>query len=207
MLTPILRLLIDRGADLNAVSDFGESALSVATNMGRFDAVGLPLDVGADPSPLGWTPVMRAVVLGSVAVVCSRIVNGEHLAVRGRWERTSWPLRSTDRRWAKAEALLAAGAATVDRGRCGKMLFMYPIGTVLCLIVTLADATKHCSDRNRYLNRSITDSELRLEISSNRSIEPLSDAGSPNSLTRSKVTRRGESPLDRDAGDQENIRA
>jgi len=47
-----MRLLIDRGADLDAVSDYGESALSVASNTGRFDAVRLLLDAGADPAPL-----------------------------------------------------------------------------------------------------------------------------------------------------------
>jgi hypothetical protein len=36
-LLPVLRLLIDRGAALDAVSDYGESALSVASNVGRFD--------------------------------------------------------------------------------------------------------------------------------------------------------------------------
>src|SRR6188508_2101188 len=51
-LIPVLRLLIERGADLNAVSDYGESALSVALRISRFDAVGLLLEAGADPAPL-----------------------------------------------------------------------------------------------------------------------------------------------------------
>src|SRR5688572_18685413 len=51
-LLPVLRLLIDRGADLDAVSDYGESALSVASRVGRFDAVALLLDAGANPAPL-----------------------------------------------------------------------------------------------------------------------------------------------------------
>jgi len=128
MLIPILRLLIDHGADINAVSDYGESALSVASNMGRFDAVGLLLDAGADPSPLEWTPLMRAVALGTVADVCSQIENGDNVAARDRWERTPWLLSLQTGDVAKAEALLATGAGNAECGRCGKTPLMYPIG-------------------------------------------------------------------------------
>src|SRR4051812_34686443 len=68
-LLAVLRLLIDRGAGLDAVSDYGESALSVASRVGRFDAVELLLNSGADPAPLEWTALHRAVALGTIADV------------------------------------------------------------------------------------------------------------------------------------------
>ncbi|MEO6812191.1 MAG: ankyrin repeat domain-containing protein [Isosphaeraceae bacterium] len=126
-LIPILRLLIDRGADLDAVSDYGESALSVASNMGRFDAVALLLDSGSEPAPLEWTPLMRSVALGSIEDVCSRIDEGEDLAARDRWERTPWLLSLQTGDVTKAERLLKAGAQKTDRGRCGRTALMFPI--------------------------------------------------------------------------------
>jgi ankyrin repeat protein len=126
-LIPVLRLLIESGADLDAVSDYGESALSVASNMGRFDAVGLLLDAGADPVPLKWTPLLRAVALGSVEDVRLRIEEGADLTARDRWDRTAWLLSLQTGDMAKAELLLSAGGVQADRGRCGKTTLMYPI--------------------------------------------------------------------------------
>ena len=126
-LIPLLRLLIDRGADLDKVSDYGESALSVSSNMGRFDAVGLLLDSGADPAPLIWTPLMRAVALGSVDDVRSRIDMGDDLAARDRWDRTAWLLSIQTGDVAKAELLLHAGAEQTVHGRCGKTPLMFTI--------------------------------------------------------------------------------
>src|SRR6185312_11570738 len=81
-LLPVLRLLIERGADLDAVSDYGESALSVASRVGRFDAVALLLDSGANPAPLEWKALHRAVALGTVADVQQRLDAGDDLAAR-----------------------------------------------------------------------------------------------------------------------------
>jgi ankyrin repeat protein len=126
-LIPVLRLLIDRGANLDAVSEYGESALSVASNLGRFDAVGLLLDSRADPAPLMWSPLMRAVALGSIEDVRSRIAEGQDLAARDRWDRTAWLLSVQTGEVAKAEMLLHAGTEKADRGRCGKTPLMYAI--------------------------------------------------------------------------------
>ena len=126
-LLPILRLLIDRGADLDAVSDHGESALRVAANVGRFDAVGLLLDAGADPAPLGWTPQMRAVALGSIEDVRRRIGMGDDLTARDCWKRTAWLLSLQVGDVARSRLLLEAGADPSDRGHCGKTPLMYAI--------------------------------------------------------------------------------
>src|SRR3954471_2913611 len=87
-LLPVLRLLIDCGADLNAVSEYGESALSVASWVGRFDAVELLVNSGADPAPPEWTALHRAVALGTVANIKQRLDAGDDVSARDRWERT-----------------------------------------------------------------------------------------------------------------------
>lgn len=113
-LLPVLRLLIERGADLDSVSDYGESALRVASRVGRFDAVGLLLDAGANPAPLGWTPLHRAVALGTSADVEQRLDAGDDLAARDFWERTPLLLSLHVGDIALAELLLSAGGSLAD---------------------------------------------------------------------------------------------
>ena len=127
-LVPIMKLLIDQGADLDAVSAYGESALSVASNIGRFDVVGVLLAAGADSAPLEWTTLLQLVVaLGSVADVQLRIEACDDLSARDRWDRTAWLLSLQTGEMDKAEALYAAGAKIADRGRCGRTSLMYAI--------------------------------------------------------------------------------
>lgn len=76
-LVPLVRLLIERGAALDTASDYGESALGVASRLGRFDVVQLLLQAGADPAPLRWTSLMEAIALGSLADAQEQIA-GEH---------------------------------------------------------------------------------------------------------------------------------
>lgn len=126
-LIPVVRLLIERGADLNAVSDYGESALSVASRVARFDAVGLLLEAGADHAPLEWSLLHRAVALGSFEDVRERIELGDDLSARDRWNRTPWLLSLQTHDVAKAELLLTSGADLNNLGRCGKTPLMLAI--------------------------------------------------------------------------------
>ena len=126
-LIPVLHLLIERGAELNTVTDYGESALSVTSRVGRFDAVGLLLEAGADPAPLQWSPLHEAVALGSLNDVQRLIELGDDLSARDRWNRTPWLLSLQARDLAKAELLLAAGADPGDCGRCGKTPLMLAV--------------------------------------------------------------------------------
>lgn len=126
-LLAVLRLLIDRGADLDAVSDYGESALSVASRVGRFDAVELLLSAGANPAPLEWTALHRAVALGTIADVKQRLDARDDVAARDRWERTPLLLSLQKGDIDKAEALLSAGGRFADRGRCGKTPLIYTV--------------------------------------------------------------------------------
>jgi ankyrin repeat protein len=128
-LLPIIRLLIDRGAKLNTESEHGESALSVASHKfnGRFDAVQVLLDAGSDPGPLEWTPLMRAIALGTLADVQTELDRGADLAATDRWSRTPWLLSLQVGDVPKAKLLLAAGASREDRGHCSTVPLMYPI--------------------------------------------------------------------------------
>ncbi|HVX83492.1 MAG TPA: ankyrin repeat domain-containing protein [Phycisphaerae bacterium] len=118
-LVALMRLLIRRGADLNAASDWGESGLTVSARDGRFEAVRLLLEAGADAGVLEWTGLMRAVALGSVEEVREELAKGAELEARSRWSRTAFLLAVQTGDVEKAKALLEAGAHREARGRIG----------------------------------------------------------------------------------------
>ena len=51
-------------------------AVRVASENGRFDAVRVLLDAGSDPGPLEWTPLMRAIAVGTLADVRTQLDRG-----------------------------------------------------------------------------------------------------------------------------------
>jgi ankyrin repeat protein len=126
-LLSIIQLLIERGAKLNTGDDNDQSALDVASRDGRFDAVQLLLNAGADLSPLEWTPLMQAIALGALNDVQRQLEQGADLAARDCWNRTPWLLSLQVGDVAKAKLLLAAAANLEDRGHCGKLPLVYPI--------------------------------------------------------------------------------
>jgi ankyrin repeat protein len=126
-LVPILGLLIERGARTDGVSDYSESALSITSNNGRFDAVRLLLQAEADHNQLEWTALMYAVALGSLQTVERCLAEGADLTARDFWSRTPWLLSLATGDLDKAKLLLAAGADRRDQGRCGKTAMAYPI--------------------------------------------------------------------------------
>jgi len=68
-LLDLLRLLVARGARTDTVTGHEESVLRVLSRIGRFDAIRLLLQAGADESLLKWTSLMKTVALGTVAEV------------------------------------------------------------------------------------------------------------------------------------------
>jgi ankyrin repeat protein len=83
-LLDLLKLLVASGAELSGVSSYQESGLRVLSHVGRFDAVQLLLEAGADASHLQWTPLIKAVALGAVSEVEKLVEGGAAL------EETDW---------------------------------------------------------------------------------------------------------------------
>jgi ankyrin repeat protein len=109
-LLDLLALLAAHGADLSGVSTYGESGLRVLSRLGRFDGVRLLLGAGADKSQLGWTPLMEAVALGSLADVEAALCQSAALEERDWWSRTAWLIALLAGDIAKAKLLCARGA-------------------------------------------------------------------------------------------------
>lgn len=131
-LIELLTYLIDQGAGVNNITSYGESALRVASRIGRFDAVKLLLDAGADLQQLQWTEFMQTVVFGTVEDV-QKLLDDEayiqqaDLYQSDYWERTPWLLCLQVGDIEKAQLLLSAGSNQYERGRCGKTPLMYPL--------------------------------------------------------------------------------
>ena len=126
-LLALLRLLISRGVELNAVTDYNESGLRVVSRVGRFDAVRLLLDAGADESQLQWTPLIRAAAIETIDDVAREIETAGSLEERDYWERTAWLVSVQSGDLQKALLLKKRGADQNARGRCGKTALLYAI--------------------------------------------------------------------------------
>ena len=130
-LLDLLRLLIERGADLNGITRYSESGLRVLSNLGRFDAVHLLLQAGADESQLDWTPLIKAVALGTLADMQAALdrlrAEGGSLEAHDWWERTAWLVAVQTGDVAKARWLADQGANTAACGRCGKPPLFYAV--------------------------------------------------------------------------------
>jgi ankyrin repeat protein len=114
-----LKMLIARGVALNGVSSYKESALRGLSRLGRFDAVQLLLDAGADETKLSWTPLHRAVALGALDDVKALVENGQELEAVDWWERTPWLVAVKTGDLEKARYLIDRGADFTVTGRGG----------------------------------------------------------------------------------------
>ena len=126
-LIELLKLLIAKGVALSGVNGYGDSGLRVLSNCGRFDAIQLLLYAGADETDLEWTPLIRAVALGSLADVENEVETGISLEEKERWERTAWLVAIQTGDIDKARFLLEHGADDNARGRCKKPPLFYAI--------------------------------------------------------------------------------
>jgi ankyrin repeat protein len=117
-LLPVFKMLLDRGSDPNVISDFTESALRMVARTARFDAVQLMLDHGADIGQLRWTPLMRAVALGSLEDIEAALRRRGSLKKRDFWGRTPFLISLHMGDLPKATRLLDAGSERDTRGHC-----------------------------------------------------------------------------------------
>ena len=116
-LLPLLEYLVAKGVALDGVTSYAESGLRVLSRLGRFDAVGMLLRAGAPAEHLEWTPLMRAVALGTPDEVDALAQAGELEAVDW-WSRTAWLIAVIAGDVRKAELLRDRGANTDACGRC-----------------------------------------------------------------------------------------
>ena len=126
-LLDLLHLLIANGVSLTGMTSFGESAVRVLSRLGRFDAVQFLLQAGAKATDVHFTPLMEAVVFGSLPEVEAVLARGVAVEERDYWERTAWLLAVQIGDIPKAQLLLEHGADANARGRCGKPSLFYAI--------------------------------------------------------------------------------
>jgi len=118
-LLDLLGWLVARGVDVDAASRHGETPIRRLAWTGRFDAVRLLLEGGADPSPLGWSPLHRAVALGSPADLRTMLAAGADTEVRDGRGCTALLLAALGGNEAAVETLLQAGAAPAATDSAG----------------------------------------------------------------------------------------
>jgi ankyrin repeat protein len=126
-LIDLVKLLIANGVELNNASSYDEMAFRVLSHLGRFDAVRLLLDASADATLLKWTPLIRAVALGSLADVVKTVESKPNLEEKDHAKRTAWLVAVQTGNVAKARFLLEHGADATMRGHCGKPSLFYAI--------------------------------------------------------------------------------
>lgn len=126
-LPDLVKGFIERGTDLDSVTEYGESPLRVASNNGRFDVVAMLLDGGADWYQLGWTNTIQETVFGTLDSMRASIVTHEDLEQTDFWDRTPLLVAILTGDTAKAELLLELGADPDAVGRCGKTAPAYAI--------------------------------------------------------------------------------
>ena len=115
-----VRRFAAEGADLSAMTAYGESALRAASRNGRFQVVRTLLDLGADPLQLEWTESFFEVAFGTNESLEKSVAKHNDLRQRDYWNRTPWLLAVHAGDVEKASLLLRLGASRVARGRCGR---------------------------------------------------------------------------------------
>jgi len=105
-LLELLSLLLALGAQPDLRSDtYGETAVAQLSLLGRYDAVRLLLDAGADASVLSWTALLRAAALGSLAELEAALLESPSLEARDAWGRTAFHVALLAGDLAKAKCL------------------------------------------------------------------------------------------------------
>jgi ankyrin repeat protein len=126
-LLELLKLLVENGANVEGRTEYCESGIRVASNLGRFDAVAFLINAGADEKELRWTPLMKAIALGKLEDINKHLDPGVELEARDSWHRTPWLLAIQTGDVRKTQVLLYYGSDTDARGRLGRPPLSYAI--------------------------------------------------------------------------------
>ena len=115
------------GEDVNRVTEYGESALRVASRIGRFDAIAVLLSAGADQGQLRWCCTIREVVYGTATSIKQSVLENRDLESTDHWQRTPFLFAIQMGDTEKAQLLLDLGANRLAVGRCGKTPMQYAV--------------------------------------------------------------------------------
>lgn len=118
---------IAQGEDINRVTEYGESALRVASNHGRFDVVEVLLNAAADRGQLKWSSTIYEVVYGTQASIRKSVQENGDLESVDHWKRTPFLMAVQLGDTGKAQLLLDLGANRLATGRCGKTPMQYAV--------------------------------------------------------------------------------
>ncbi len=116
----MMRSLLAQGVSADLETTYGESPLSVSALIGDLDAIELLLGAGANPKPLGWTPIFHAVAFGDFAEIVRLLRKGVDREVRDRWEQTALLFAIKCGDLDKAKLLLDAGFDLAAQARGGR---------------------------------------------------------------------------------------
>ena len=122
-----LHILLAHSIALNAVTTYNESGLRELSRRGRFDAVQVLLAAGADEAQLAWTPLIRAVVLGTLADVEREAKHASDLEATDYSARTAFLVAVQIGDIAKARLFRDFGANMDACSRGGKGAISYAI--------------------------------------------------------------------------------
>jgi ankyrin repeat protein len=115
------------GDDVNSVTEYGESALRVASRNGRFDAIKVLLGADADPGQLCWSHTIHEVVFGTTTSVQQSVEEHADLESIDYWQRTPFLFAVQLGDTQKAQLLLDLGANRLAVGRCAKTPMQYAV--------------------------------------------------------------------------------
>ena len=114
----LIQLLITKGANLNATSNFDESPLKLLIRDGNYEGAQLLLTAGADPDPANFTPLHQATASGDLPNILSSLTP-QTLEEQNCFERSPWLTAIHADQPSAAQLLQSQGANTKVSGQTG----------------------------------------------------------------------------------------
>ncbi len=131
-LLEIIKFLLKEGAPVNGQTKLIQSsktitALSIASDMCRYDIIKLLLEYGSNPGYLKWNKLMHAVVFGTLEETKSCLTQESLLHDRDVSKRTPFLLSVLTGDIPRADFLLSAGSNREARGYMNQTPFLYAV--------------------------------------------------------------------------------